>query len=495
MNRIIIIILLALSSISLIAQNTRDVVYLKNGSIIKGTITEMNPSSNLKIKIADGSLFVYEMTDILKMEKEEFVGEDLNLNQTKSIVNELAVFEYFDSYFKKDKPLLKLVDAIKTNGIKRNFFGQEIYQIEYELIIEARQTIYISWGFVSSKYDKGKFRYETKDTYNNYKIFQKGNRLVSRGTIDFEETDNGWRVVGYDNSNYSIKTPNYMSPDMQKKYEETQAKKLVALKSELDWQKPDIEPVAFEPRYYSSLNVPYFHYGDSRYYLKPSKLFKGRNDVCRSIQNVFYQAIEGTNRSKNSNESTYASSDNNGAVDFSINKVDFLFLETGYQCKIYLSAMVKGKYTNPETYPFSYRVKVEAQSSPNNQNLSKDQAFGLALKNLKLKLRNFIFKHEPISLNLIRIEKNKRGKVSNVVFEKPSDFFNINKLDFIVINPDDLSIEENTFKVKSKVGDCTFKGEIKGNEIICQVSGNKNKKAFEDIVDSASEFIGISTFQ
>ncbi|MBN2521863.1 MAG: hypothetical protein JXB24_01250 [Bacteroidales bacterium] len=52
------------------AQQQKDVVYLKNGSIIKGTITEMNPGSNLKIKTADGSLFVFEMNEIEKVIKE-----------------------------------------------------------------------------------------------------------------------------------------------------------------------------------------------------------------------------------------------------------------------------------------------------------------------------------------------------------------------------------------------------------------------------------------
>lgn len=52
------------------AQQQKDVLYLKNGSIIKGTITEMDPSSGLKIKTSDGSLFVFSMDEVEKMEKE-----------------------------------------------------------------------------------------------------------------------------------------------------------------------------------------------------------------------------------------------------------------------------------------------------------------------------------------------------------------------------------------------------------------------------------------
>ena len=49
---------------------TRDVVHLKNGSIIKGTIIELIPNATVKIQTADGSLFVYTMSEIEKIEKE-----------------------------------------------------------------------------------------------------------------------------------------------------------------------------------------------------------------------------------------------------------------------------------------------------------------------------------------------------------------------------------------------------------------------------------------
>lgn len=65
---------LILSVFSLIAfsqNNFRDVVYLKNGSIIKGTVTEIVPDKHIKIATADGSIFVYVMAEIDKMSKEE----------------------------------------------------------------------------------------------------------------------------------------------------------------------------------------------------------------------------------------------------------------------------------------------------------------------------------------------------------------------------------------------------------------------------------------
>ena len=51
-------------------QNYQDVVYLKNGSIIRGTIIEQVPNVSLKIETADKSVMVYKMDEIEKISKE-----------------------------------------------------------------------------------------------------------------------------------------------------------------------------------------------------------------------------------------------------------------------------------------------------------------------------------------------------------------------------------------------------------------------------------------
>ena len=51
-------------------KNLQDVVYLKNGGVIRGTIIENEPGAAIKIKTYDNSIFVYEMEEVLKLEKE-----------------------------------------------------------------------------------------------------------------------------------------------------------------------------------------------------------------------------------------------------------------------------------------------------------------------------------------------------------------------------------------------------------------------------------------
>ncbi len=56
--------------ISAVAQRYCDIVYLKNGSVIRGTITEQIPNSSLKIVTSDGSVLHCELDDVEKISKE-----------------------------------------------------------------------------------------------------------------------------------------------------------------------------------------------------------------------------------------------------------------------------------------------------------------------------------------------------------------------------------------------------------------------------------------
>jgi opacity protein-like surface antigen len=56
------------------AQQMEDVLYLKNGSIIRGIIIEQTPNVSIKIKTKDGSIFAYKYEEIEKFAKEEVKG-------------------------------------------------------------------------------------------------------------------------------------------------------------------------------------------------------------------------------------------------------------------------------------------------------------------------------------------------------------------------------------------------------------------------------------
>jgi hypothetical protein len=47
-----------------------DVVYLKNGSIIRGELMDSDPAVNVKIQTKDGSIFVFKIEEVIKVTRE-----------------------------------------------------------------------------------------------------------------------------------------------------------------------------------------------------------------------------------------------------------------------------------------------------------------------------------------------------------------------------------------------------------------------------------------
>ena len=63
------------------AQQLEDVVYLKNGSVVRGTILEQVPGRTLKIMTNDGSQFVCQIIDVQKITKEVATSQNSGYQQ------------------------------------------------------------------------------------------------------------------------------------------------------------------------------------------------------------------------------------------------------------------------------------------------------------------------------------------------------------------------------------------------------------------------------
>jgi hypothetical protein len=68
--------------------NYQDVVYLKNGSIIRGTIVEQIPEKTIKIRTGDNNVFVYSISEVEKKTKEPVKILESNESERKSIIND-----------------------------------------------------------------------------------------------------------------------------------------------------------------------------------------------------------------------------------------------------------------------------------------------------------------------------------------------------------------------------------------------------------------------
>ncbi len=74
MKKLLLLVALCLCTSVALAQMI-EIVHLKNGSRIRGIITEQVPNKHLKIQTSDGNLFVYTFDEIEKITK-EFPGQE-----------------------------------------------------------------------------------------------------------------------------------------------------------------------------------------------------------------------------------------------------------------------------------------------------------------------------------------------------------------------------------------------------------------------------------
>jgi hypothetical protein len=83
MKKIILLTVFLTSSLVAFAQQDfQEVVYLKNGSVLRGTIIEQIPNKSLKIQLSDGSVFVYEIDMVEKITKEPIYNSPYQRKQS-----------------------------------------------------------------------------------------------------------------------------------------------------------------------------------------------------------------------------------------------------------------------------------------------------------------------------------------------------------------------------------------------------------------------------
>lgn len=79
MKKFVTILLLCVTFTAMAQLTLKDAIYLKDGSVIKGTIIEYIPKESLKIKTADGSIFSHNLDEIIKFTREEVAESNPNV--------------------------------------------------------------------------------------------------------------------------------------------------------------------------------------------------------------------------------------------------------------------------------------------------------------------------------------------------------------------------------------------------------------------------------
>ena len=425
-------------------------------------------------------------------------------NQVNTISSK-ELKSYFDNHFSNEKPALKLIGIAKTNGIKEQRFGPLTYTIEYEMVIEAINAININLSVQAKAFDnhfEETLKYQKganngsliSGAYGNTTAVVKGQRFLAIGKVFFEQTDNGWRPRGFKNKTAKKVDKKFMTPAIIKQVEQERAIRVKKLKKELDWQKEDVPHTEVKPYYYQSLNVPVFKETITKYAITNGS-FKGRNDVAFATKIAFYKGIKGSRRYLKSNQEKFTSHPNQSTAEFVIESVVFQFKELGYQCMIKLSAKVLGTLTSPEEFNYSYANAITAKSDGLKKNMNKEQALNSALKNLEKNTRKMVYSQNSIELEFNGVRQNKRGKLTHLLFKIPEPFVDASSLKFVVIKEGDLVVKNDKMSFNSIIGRCTYSGRKKEENIMCKVSGKKNKQAFLKLLEgnTQTKIIAVST--
>ena len=116
--------------------DTIDVVYLKNGSIIKGMVIETIPNETIKIETADGSIFVYPFDEVERMVKAEVVSEKPTTKVKLKSVGTARFISLTTGFVWLISPTLPL-------GIPTVLGGGQLYNGQYA---KAVGFAFLGWG-------------------------------------------------------------------------------------------------------------------------------------------------------------------------------------------------------------------------------------------------------------------------------------------------------------------------------------------------------------
>ena len=139
-----LVLILLCSTLTLIAEQAmQDVVYLKDGSIIRGKIIEKIPDVSLKIQTRDCSVFFYNMDKVLKITKEPIIVKD----QSKVI--------------KKKSPSLAFMLSFIFPGIGQYYNGDAEKGLLQELLFLGGWTLTATAGFNTYALENGRYHTDT----------------------------------------------------------------------------------------------------------------------------------------------------------------------------------------------------------------------------------------------------------------------------------------------------------------------------------------------
>ena len=198
-GKIFFVLVLAVITSGVFAQNnTEDVLYLKNGSVIRGKITDQLTTGKLKIELSGGSVFVFATADIDSIRKESAIGTSIK--------------EIKRNYFRRDRGFRNMTELAIIYGVnfKNNPNANYYYNTNSDDIGLSLQTIngYQFWPYLFVGGGVGIDRFITyQQTFSPF-FLRVSSEFLKRKVTPYVYVDAGYSVMWKqpsDNSGTSIK--------------------------------------------------------------------------------------------------------------------------------------------------------------------------------------------------------------------------------------------------------------------------------------------------
>lgn len=215
-----LVIMLIITVITLSAQKKKDVLYLKNGSIIYGKLMEAN-DNQYTIKTPDGSIFIFSSTEVVK-----FVNETPLYDGRKKRGVGFALEGGFlvgaQSSQYKAPFSFNIIGNVTTNT--RNIFGigsgiEYLGQpftplfLEYKYLFSDKKAtpfIFFRGGRLFNLHDENKTDYYTYPQYNYDKSYSGGGTFtIGTGISWAKEDGETYLSFAYRNAHTSYSQNNY----------------------------------------------------------------------------------------------------------------------------------------------------------------------------------------------------------------------------------------------------------------------------------------------
>lgn len=109
MKKLFILLVLAVAG-CITSAFGQDILYLKNGSIIKGELVKALPNEKVQFQLSDGTILSYNTADAIKITKEN-VNQTTGRRDVVSLTNGSVIRGYLTEYIFGQKASLKTSDG------------------------------------------------------------------------------------------------------------------------------------------------------------------------------------------------------------------------------------------------------------------------------------------------------------------------------------------------------------------------------------------------